>query len=702
MQNFYGGPNGQSFEIKEIFTSKNGLTNSLANDLSKGWTSPISVDEFVIVSYGMPNDEKFDDYRNIDILKEGKGYNSTLWQKCYDESKGSANGLYYKLIASMTGNTPEILIEQPAGILNADKDPYVTYDNSNIDQPVMKFFLPQSQVLKLGTTQKLTPDKEPEILYDQGAEDDNSQPGVLGGTVNNPVIQFSLPVSQAIKEAIVEQKLDVGQPPVVRLDYGLNPGDTGTITNPILKFKLPVSQQLLPEKVNDITLNANQKPRVEFDDTNPNEPSLTFYLPQSQVMVQPTRTIVDPMTLPSVEDIGTVNSPQLHFKLPRAIQFYYGSLLGKREENNGIYILTNEAFSEYAVGDYYINATTGFIYRIVEKNSNECKFQYVASIQTPLPTVKVDKNPLNPYQADLTPTIPQVSMTFEDDVEKTGWILTFKMPKTPVPKASFDFVGIDEEGSVQAEIFSETEINFDFKIPRGTKMFSGLDVGVGHYDTIIEGALPGDMYLNTDPTGEGEIYVLNKFGLWEKQKGSLKGPVGDALNIVREYRINVTDTLIDNLSNGVNYIKEHYVDEEGNPIPYEPDELFAITWIDTEGKETSYWYFFTEEEKWARVQLTSGVLSFIETEYNDEADGPVENKTYSISYINQLIGGNIDSGNMDKVAFSKDQIYNLMSWGTWADAIAGDDIPEPENHDTLSAEEVIALMSWNSIASLLT
>ena len=85
MWNFYGGPSGQSFEIKEVFTSKNGLTNSLANDLSKGWTSPISVGEFVVVSYGMPNDEKFNEFRKIDLDKEGKGYNSTLWLKCYDE-----------------------------------------------------------------------------------------------------------------------------------------------------------------------------------------------------------------------------------------------------------------------------------------------------------------------------------------------------------------------------------------------------------------------------------------------------------------------------------------------------------------------------------------------------------------------------------------------------------------------------------------
>lgn len=676
MNSFYGGPNGQSFEIKAVFTSKNGLTNSLANDLSKGWTSPISVGEHVVVSYGMPNDEKFNEYRKIDLDKEGKGYNSTLWRKAYDESQGSANGLYYELIASMTGNTPQILVEQPSGVLDADEEPYVFYDGSNIDQPLLKFFLPQSQVLQQGTTEVLNVNQPPEVVYDDT-------------DINKPVITFKLPQSQVIEQAVIEQYLDVNQKPQVLLDIT-------DINKPILKFQLPVAQQLLEQNVTSQVLDADGEPRIVFDTTNINEPTLTFYLPQSQVMDAPTTIVVDPMTSPSVSDIGTVNEPKLQFELPRAIRFYYGSLLGERTAPNGIYTLTNAAFADYGVGDYYINAATGFIYVVTAKTGNQCTFQYVASIQAPLPDVAATG--MSPYTASGDAATPTVTRTFTND-QMSAWRLDFTLPRAPVPAVTHEFVGAAEDGGASVNVTDPDTITFDFKIPAGSRMFAGTEVSSGHYDTVVAEAKPGDMYLNGDT---GEVYTLNRQGIWELQKGSLKGPVGDALNVVREYRINITPTLADNLANGVAHIQANYVDTNGDPLPYSPDELFAITWIDDEGKETSYWYFYTEEGNWARVQLTSGVLSIIETTYNPETDGPVDNKTYSISYINKLIGGNIDLDNMDKTAFSKDQIYDLMSWGTWQDAIDGIDIPEPENQDTLSAEEVIALMSWGSIASLMT
>lgn len=652
MNSFYGGPNGQSFEIKEIFTSKNGLTNSLANDLSKGWTSPISVGEFVVVSYGMPNDENYNELRQIDLDKEGKGYNSTLWQKCYDEEQGSANGLYYRLIASMTGNTPHLLVDQPAGVLDADQNPYVTFDGSDIDQPVLKFFLPQSQILSQGATEVLDADKDPEVVYNDS-------------DINNPTITFRLPQSQVIEQAVIEEYLNVNEQPEVRLDLTQD----GTVNQPVIKFKLPIAQQLLEENVSSQVLDADGDPYIVFDTTNLNEPTLVFYLPQSQVMDTPEAVVLGPMESPTVSDIGTVNAPKLRFELPRAVQFYYGSLLGERTADQGIYVLTNSAFSDYGVGDYYINAATGFIYKVISKQGNECTFQYVACIQSPLPDI--DTTAISPYNEDLQPNAPEVVRTFTND-QLTAWKLEFKIPKAPVPVITHQYVGSIEDGQATVEVFDENTIKFDFKIPAGSKIFTGTEVSNDQQNSTVAGAKPGDVYLNSDT---GEIYSLNKQNIWELQTGSLKGPVGDALNIVREYRIYTTDTVADNLANGVAYIQSHYVDENGDPLPYSPEELFAITWIDEDERETSYWYFYTKENQWARVQLTSGVLSFIETTYNDEVNGPVENKTYSISYINQLIGGETDQSNMDKRAFSKSQIYELLSWGTWEDAIAGDNNP---------------------------
>lgn len=217
----------------------------------------------------------------------------------------------------------------------------------------------------------------------------------------------------------------------------------------------------------------------------------------------------------------------------------------------------------------------------------------------------------------------------------------------------------------------------------GTKIFIGEEIGykgdTPPYNKRIDGAEPGDLYLNSET---GKIYILNKNGIWIERDGSLKGPVGDSLHIVRSYTIIETDAIKDSLQDGVDYILDRYKDADGNAIPLSSDEIFGITWAKPEDTidaylwkecqdkieevysditlteqereqkvaeireeyasqinflEISYWYFYTDEGKWGRVQITGEVSGFIESKYNSEADGPVDNKAYSISYINQLM-----------------------------------------------------------------
>lgn len=690
MTNFYGGQPGKSFDISWVFNSRFGAGNTIEEDINKGWSSPISVGSFVVISYGLPSN--IDEY-NANLEKDvgpngdGKHYNSTLWKKIYDEESGTKNGLTYQLLMSMSGNTPEIEFKDTI-VLDADQLPDVFVDRSKVDKPEITFKLPQSQVLGLKRKE------DDEGLSQDGLEvlDANQPPEVTfdPSDINRPVLVFHLPRSQVITRAIVEEILKANEEPEVTLDTTQD----GTINNPVLKFKLPISQQLLEKNISHIVLDANEKPYIEFDaTTDVDNPSLVFYLPQSQVMDEPETQTVDPLVKPNVTDIGTVNNPKFRFDLPRAVQFYYGYLLGERTA--GQYQITDASFADYGVGDYYINAPTGFVYRVSDKNENTCTFDYIACIQSPLPEIEAIGK--SPYTEDLELAAPEVTRAFLNN-EGTAWKLTFKLPNAPKPAVSATFIGPEEEGTANVEITDKDTATFNFEIPTGSKIFAGLEVDAGKFDAVVTGARPGDIYLNSET---GKTYKLNKQNIWEVNEGSLKGPVGDALNIVREYRINETDTIKDSLQNGVNYILDNYKDSEGNAIPLSPDEIFAITWINTaDNRETSYWYYYTEDGRWGRAQLTGGIMNLIETVYNPETDGPVDNKTYSISYINKLIGGKLDLDNLDKTAFSKDQIFDMLSWGTWADAIAGDDIPEPENHDTLSAEEVIELMSWGSISKL--
>lgn len=679
MDSFYGGPRGQDFSIKQIFNTR----IDMDADLAKSWTSPISVGSFVVISYGLPSDANYEVYKGQDLNQYGKSYNSTLWLKCYNESvEGrSAAGLFYQLIASMTGNTPRIALN-PTEILDVNENPDVEWDNSDIDKLVLTFQLPKNQFLGGSNIEVLNCNEQPtahlnfaldtsttvvtgRVYYKK--EDNSDSYSLITFTedepyeaskyyylpdINNPIIDFALPQSQVIETALIEL-LDVGQNPHVSLETS---GEY-SINRPAIKFYLPVSQSL-QEGLTEI-LNANEDPYFEINYDDINNPIINFYLPQSQVMGNPETTVVGPTIEPSVQiDSTNINAPILKFSLPEAVKFYYGELLGQRDE--ATYEETNEAFTDYNIGDYYINAPTGFIYKVISKSDATCTFEYIACIQSPLPTVEVTE--INPYtngESGYEPTIPTIERTIDEATN--SWKLTFGLPSAVKFTVSFAFVGVAEEGSVSSEIASPDTVNLDFAIPRGSRLFSGLEVNDTSLSAIVEGAESGDVYLNTNT---GDIYELGSAGTWSKNAGNLKGPVGEALNIVKSYTINETETLKDSLQNGVNYIEANYTEA------ITAEDIFSITWVEYEtNQETSYWYYKAADGAWGRVQLTGGITNLIDNVYNDESEGEVANKTYSVHYINSLIGGDMSGKDKTKVTYSASEIEELLSWGSFSDLI---------------------------------
>ena len=654
MNSFYGGPAGQNFEVREKFST----FKFLLIDINDGWKSPIAVGEYVMISYGHPTDPGYQGFYDLDSknseLPEEKrrNWNSTLWQKVYEEDAvedidkdknihyavtKSSTGINYKFITSCTGNTPKISITTPATVLDANQQPQVTTDLSNPDLPVISFALPQSQVLSMpNEATVLDADQSPSVEYN-----DNN--------INRPTLHFNLPQSQVIEQAEVTP-IAVGETPKVELD-------ATNVNRPVLKFQLPVAQEFLNSNVLHEILDANKEPTVSFayapEDTNHEHPILTFSLPRSQVMAAPEKVVQDPVVEPSVEDVGTVNAPKLRFKLPRAVAFYYGTFLGER--SSGTYTLSKPLFSSYGVGDYYVNAPTGFIYKVISKTDDTtCVFEYQACIQSPLPSV--ESSSIAPYvqgEVGYVPAVPQVNRYLTNN-EGTEWKLEFELPEAPKPAVSSTFVGSAEQGSVTSAITSEDTITFTFKIPTGSKLFAGLEITADGATTAIDGARIGDIYLNSET---GVLYTLTTNG-WKASEKSIKGPVGDALNIEVEYHLTETENYAASLANGVTYIQEHY---SGT---IDSHKIFAITWtLLNNGGDVSYWYYKTNAGEWDRAQLTGGVSSLIEQSYKENVD----NKTYSINYINSLIGGT--EINTDKTAYSKDQVQSLVSWGSFQDLI---------------------------------
>lgn len=595
MYSFYGGRKGQDFSIVAVFETR----GAMEEDLAKGWTSPIPVASYVMISYGLPSDENYATYRDQDIDDYGVAYNSTLWQKIYNEdSEMSASGLSYQLISSLTGNTPRISIKKPITVLNADQPPDVDIDNTNPDDAIISFSLPQSQVITQATTTPIDADQNPSVNM-----------------------------------------------------------NTSNINQPILEFQLPVAQQI--QQGNTEVLNANENPSFEIDSSNINEPVISFSLPQSQVMAEPDLIIGAPNFPPAISyDETNINSPKITFTLPQAVEFFYGDLLGERTEED--YTVTDSSFENFSVGDYYVNEATGFIYQVTAKESNTCTFHYVASIQQPLP--EVTTTPITPYQessGDYVPNDPVVTRELTNN-EGTAWSLDFALPQAPTFSSIFTFVGVDEQGNVETGEISTSEVQIAFTIPRGAKLFAGTEVN-GISQVTIDGAEPGDVYLNTST---GYLFKLNSANIWIQQEGTIQGPAGDALHIVASYTINETEELPNTLANGVSYIEQNYVGEISD------QDIFAVTWITlADNSSIAYWYYQMADGTWGRVQLTSGISGLIESVYDDEADGPETNKTYSINYINTLIGGDLSSKNKNLTTYSATQVEELLSWGSFDDLI---------------------------------
>lgn len=469
-----------------------------------------------MVSYGLPGDNKYEEYKQIDLDAEGRAYNATLWQKGYDETAGNANGLNYKMIASLAGNTPKIRV-----------------------------------------------------------------------------------------------------------------GDT-------------------------VVLNPVENPDVDIDITDPDQPELTF-------------------------------------SLPRAVKFWYGDRLGKR--NDITYIDTSEEYKNCGIGDYYINKETGFIYLITQKNGNTCTFVFQACFQAPTP--EVDTVVISPYKNDGTINEPSVEKRYTND-EKTQWELIFNLPKAPLARGEAEVIGSLEEAKVETGIFDENTILFDFKIPRGSRIIPGERLE----ELDMTGVRPGDYFLNALT---GQLYLLNADNQWVLQPGTLKGPPGDALHIVKSFELKETADFENNLANGKQHILDYYVENEPDH-EFKSDQLYEITWVKTvelEGGNTQelysyYWYYVADDDNWGRVELAGGGgLNSIDNEFNPETAGPATDRVYSVHYINELIkdepildpvGG--DGTKLRRTTLSTNLLIELLSWGGYEDALG--DLDPVIDPDAISSLEIVS------------
>lgn len=670
---FYGGQQGKNFEIAGIFNNK----IEMMADLMKRYESKIAIGDLVLISYGMPNaDPDTSSYRdNATIDKDvyGHTYNATLWQKIYTEenNKDIQNttgteieyvskdfGLGYKLLAVLTGNTPIFKVEYEA--LKADQKPSVTVDNSNIDFPVLVFHLPASQVIALKDTVILDADEQPKVDLDSDDAD-------------NPLLQFSLPQSQQIlPEHVTTIQLPAnGIPKVVfnNTKGEKNADGTDKVNAPTLEFQLP--QRQIVGLGNTDARDANQLPTVSMDDSDINNPKININLPRSQVLKLNPTIVLAPSEDPthSYDDKTDVNNPELTFSLPRAVRFMYGDLLGTRVEDGGIYTLAiadAPEIEDLRTGDYYVHEGTGFIYLVTVETDTTRTFTYEACLAAPVPTVT--SAAVDTYEAngtDFKVKNPIIKKSWSSPTEQIGLVLGFELPKLPNLKGEIDFVGPDEDGSISGKPTGTNEFTYSFTIPSGARIFCGDEVDDDHLTAIVDEARPGDFYLNGvfEHRDDGHMYKLGTDGEWVP-KGSIKGNVGNPLNITHDYIVTPDEVATDTLSTVSTYI-ETQLGKKPNG-----NEVIAVTYrAPAPGGgtiDTAYWYYVANNT-WGRAQLTGATASLIENGYKAAGDA---NKAYSVTYINGLLVALdtvLTASEKEIKTYSAKAIEEMLTWGNFED-----------------------------------
>lgn len=686
---FYGGFNGQSFEIKQVYSNR----AQLVVDLNSAWASAIGVGEYVAINYGKPGEDGYDTNLAAD---SGKNFNSTVWQKVYDEaldtSDGSltnANGLGYKLLFWTAGNVPDIILDTvnvqdiynpTTGEYNEPKIEEVTSESESPDIQHFEFAGVVSQRMQFEDVVVEDADYQPTL--DEGYTDN---------TRNIVTVTLHLPQGQVFNtEVVVNKSIAGGDASAVV--------DKSDINVPQLQLTIPASQSFEPDQISTTVIAAAATPSVQEsyanEDTYHERPRLNFSLPQAQVMREGNTdlTVLRPSQAPTAAveytDSVTKNEPYLTLGLPRSVKFYKGSDLVAAFDStyNAAINYTDVTLSNVQPEDCVINSTLGFLYEVTQNASDSSKIDltYKATLYAPLPTVS--RGLINTFNGEGEINQPSVTRTVNPD--GSAWDVEVLMPRVPNLELDYEFIGSGETG--QATLTSRANssiIDFLLRIPRGAKWFVGTAISTDGSTVTIDGADVGDLYLNNSDSGyssaSGTVYQWDG-SKWNKQDGlGLLGKTGPALNTITE-TIDVTSTYA-SLADVGNYLTS----QGWNP---DPNELIPVLWPSDLNSAQSYWFFKPGDvsdpnRPWDSVLLTGNISAITASDYSTNS-----NLVYNTTYINNLLRGSfVEGDNKDRLGYNATAVDGLIAALTQR-------VADLEN--TL-AQDIQEQQSWGRIADLI-
>lgn len=204
MLSFYGGPAGKDFTIAKTFPNK----AAMDADIALGHDSPIYAGDYVLISYGDPNQSEF----AVNLAADGDtSYNATLWKKEWND------GYSYREIVSIASSYPKFAAGNIESSLKFGETPQLTIDSSSLANPKLELKMPAS--LNAGTantTELVAPTAKASVTP------------VYGGTLGNE-LSFQAKIPRGV--TFTPSVSDVGEISWTN-DGGLTNPDTVDIRGP--------------------------------------------------------------------------------------------------------------------------------------------------------------------------------------------------------------------------------------------------------------------------------------------------------------------------------------------------------------------------------------------------------------------------------------------------------------------------------------
>lgn len=616
MLSFYGGPAGKDFTIAKIFPNK----TAMDADTALGNDSPIYAGDYVLISYGDPNQPEFAE----NLTADGNiSYNATLWKKEWN------NGYSYKEIMSIASNYPKFMAGNIDTSLKFGSAPQLTIDSSSLANPKVGLKMPAS--LKAGTT-NTTESVAPTVTA--------SIVPVYGGTLGNK-LSFQAKIPQGV--TFTPSVSDAGEISWTNNGNLPNPatksikgqkGDTGVSFAGIKYTPSTASggNNTFRVKYSDGTTgteNYNIRNGVDItsveektSDTDGGTNSITF--------VKSDGTKVGPVTVKngSKGSTGTIKSvtatvdanvgtPQVTAKAEgdpsnAVITFEFKNLKG----NPGTISTVTAAVDNTSVdtGDPGCVVTPG---GTPENRSFNLAFSHLVGKRGP-------QGERGYY------FIPSVAASGDLSWDNNGKLdnpetINIKGPKGDGGTIQITNVTVDNGSSETAD--PSVEIN------SGSTDYHNAKYSLSFHNLVGKRGPQGPRgyYFLPSVSDDGDLSWSNNSGgeLASPATVNIRGPqgeVGNPLNIIATETITSAQVAEDTLAAVGAELTVRGRDPQAG-------ELIAVTYEKAENDAVSYWYFKIDAA-WQRVQLSGGMGGTIVN--TKVTDATASSKVYSAEYINAL------------------------------------------------------------------